>query len=89
MGGTAEHRRAKGFQVARSSYQGQFVITVTVVSAANWFHVLWAYVQSCRGTSISEVRYTPEGLEVRVPHRYLSRFDTEVLLSRMTGSGAL
>ena len=69
VGGADEYRGADGFEVARSSYQGRSMrhycywlrVSVEVVRAVS------IYVQSCRGMSLSEVRFTPEGFEVRTP----------------------
>lgn len=59
MGGATEHWGADGFEAAHSSYQGQ-----SVTHRCAWSSIM-CIVQSCRGTSLSEVRYTPEGIEVR------------------------
>ena len=88
VGGAAGYWRVDGFQVARSPYQGQFSITLSRSRVTADFRVSRACVQSCRGTSLSEVRYTPEGFEVRVPIAVHRVFTLECHC-RMIGNGAL
>ena len=89
MGGATRYRRADGVQAARSSYQGQFAsIVIPVESVRRGSMSRGLVVQSCRGMSLSEVRYTPEGFEVRVLI-VVRRVFTAECRCRMTGSGVL
>lgn len=48
------------FENTHSSYQSKEIISIICKSTV----IQLFYLQSCRGTSVLEARYTPEGLEV-------------------------